>query len=100
MIARAVETLYQMEAIAEGGFDIYHAEDRKTAENLPRRGAIGAWLALRVCLAPSAKLREALLKTDGKRRAGRARDANAVATERAKKRTRAENGKAPRIRKS
>lgn len=95
-IGRAVETLYQMEVIAEGGFDIYHPDDRKTAENLPPRGALNAWLALRVCLAPSAKLREALLKTDGERRKGRARDAEALATERAKKQLRAEGKTKPK----
>jgi hypothetical protein len=45
---------------------------------------------LRVCLAPSAKLREALLVTDSKRRAGRARDEKALADARAKKKLRAE----------
>jgi len=91
-MARAVETLYQMEVIAEGGFDIYHPDDRRRAENLPARGALDVWLSLRVCLVPSAKLREALLESDTKRRAGRARDAKAVATERAKKKLRVEDG--------
>ncbi len=95
-IARAVETLYQMEVIAEGGFDIYHPDDRKRAENLPPRGALDVWLALRVCLAPSAKLREALLETDGKRRAGRTRDAKALATERAKKQLRTQGKPKPK----
>lgn len=97
-IARAVETLYQMEIIAEGGFDIYHPSDRKAAENLPPRGALDVWLALRVCLAPSAALREALLETDKKRRAGKTRDAKALASERAKKQLRAQretNSKSP-----
>lgn len=84
-INRAVETLYQMEVLDETGFDIYHRDDRKIAENLPARGALDAWLALRVCLAPAADVREALLETDGKRRAGKARDAKALSTERAKK---------------
>lgn len=99
-MARAVETLYQMEIIAEGGFDIYHPDDRKLAENLPLRGALDAWLTLRVCLAPSAKLREALIETDTKRRAGRERDAKTMSTERAKKRLRAQDGTKPRKRKS
>lgn len=87
---RAVETLYQMEVIAEGGFDIYHPDDQNKARNLPPRGALDVWLSLRVCLAPSAALREALLETDGKRRASQARDAKAIATERARKQLRAE----------
>jgi hypothetical protein len=95
-IARAVETLYQMEVIAEGGFDIYHPSDRKAAENLPPRGKLDAWLSLRVCLAPSAALREALRETDGKRRAGRARDAKALATERAKKQLRGQREAKPK----
>lgn len=92
-VKSAVETLYDMEVIAEGSFDIYHPDDRKMAENLPRRGALTEWLALRVCMAPSAKLREALLETDGKRRARRERDANAMATQRAKKKLRAPKNK-------
>lgn len=84
-VKKAVETLYDMEVIAEGGFDIYHPDDRKTAENLPRRGALTEWLSLRVCLAPSARLREALLETDARRRARGERDASAMATQRAKK---------------
>ncbi len=98
VMKRAVETLYQMEVVAEGGFDIYHPDDRKTAENLPPRGALDTWLALRVCLAPSAALREALLETDGKRRAGQARDAKALATERAKKQLRTKSKSKPKPR--
>lgn len=92
-IERAVETLYDNEVIAEGGFHIYHPEDRLSAQKLPRRGALNVWLGLRVCLAPSTKLREALLITDGKRRAGKERDAKALATERAKTKVRAERAK-------
>lgn len=90
-MARAVETLWDMEVIEGGGFYIYHPDDRERAENLPPRGALDVWLSLRVCLAPSAKLREALLETDAKRRVGRARDAQSLSTERAKKRLRAED---------
>lgn len=93
---RAVETLYQMGVIADGDFHIYHPSDRKTAENLPTRGALDVWLTLRVCLAPSAALREALLETDGKRRAGRARDAKALSTERAKKQLRGQREAKPK----
>lgn len=88
---RAVETLYQMEIITDSGFHIYHPDDREKAKNLPARGALDVWLTLRVCLGPSAALREALLKTDMKRRAGRERDAKALATERAKKQLRAQS---------
>ncbi len=84
-LEKAVETLYEMEVLEETGFAIYHSQDRETAENLPRKGRLDAWLALRVCLAPAADVREALLETDSKRRAGRARDAAALSKERAKK---------------
>ena len=92
---RAVETLYQMGVIADGDFHIYHPDDRQTAENLPARGALDVWLTLSVCLGPSAALREALLETDSKRRAGRARDAKALATEKAKKQLRAQRKAKP-----
>lgn len=91
---RAVESLWNMEVIDGSGFGIYHPDDRQTAKNLPQRGALDKWLTLRVCLAPSAKLREALLETDKKRRAGKARDKKAMATERAKKQLRAEQKRA------
>lgn len=97
-MTRAVETLYDMEVIAEGNFDIYHPDDREKAENLPTRGALDVWLSLRVCLAPSAALREALLETDNKRRAGRARDVKALATERARKQLRTTSKAKPKER--
>lgn len=90
VMEKAVETLYQMEVLEETGFAIYHPDDRKKAENLPRKGRLNAWLGLRVCLAPAADVREALLETDTKRRAGRARDAAALSSARAKKALKAE----------
>ncbi len=66
-IDEAINTLYDIEALADVSTAIYHPEDRQLAENLPLRGALQAFQALRVCLDPAADVADALAGPHQKR---------------------------------
>lgn len=66
-VETALETLYDIEAIAECGATIYHSDDRIASENLPRNGAMKVWLQLRVCIDPPADVTDALQEPNAKR---------------------------------
>ena len=89
-IEKAIQTLYDLEFLAEAGDAIYHPDDRRLITKLPRKGRLAAWLELRVCLLPAADIRDALKETSARRVATRERDAKALAEARAKQKLRAE----------
>lgn len=66
-VESALETLYDIEAIDECSATIYHADDRAILDNLPRKGAMKAWLQLRVCIDPPADVNDALRQPNAKR---------------------------------
>jgi len=72
-ISRALETLYDLSAIAECDTSIYHPEDLRLIEKLPARGTFSTFMALRVCIDPAADVREALEPSHIKRIARTAR---------------------------
>ena len=89
-IEKAINTLYDLEFLAETGTAIYHSDDRRLLDNLPRKGRLKAWLELRVCLLPAADIREALEDVSARRITRRERDAKALADAKARATVRAE----------
>jgi len=68
-IDSALETLYQIEAIADCTTAIYHPEDIRRRENLPLHKKFPIWLSLRVCIDPAADNADALVDTNVHRQA-------------------------------
>jgi hypothetical protein len=61
--------LYDCNALAECGREIYHPDDVGTFDNLPRYNKLKAFLALRVHLGPTAEVADELRKTRTQHRA-------------------------------
>jgi hypothetical protein len=90
-VEAALDTLFDIEAIAEFNATIYHPDDRRLLDNLPRKGAMKAWLQLRLCIDPPAEVSDALQEPNAKRIA-RAIEAKAAALEAKKPRSAPKKG--------
>lgn len=66
-VEQAMERLFEIGAIRDFGQSIYHPEDRAQFKNLPRKGMLAAWLALRVSIDPDDVTRQALAEANRKR---------------------------------
>ncbi len=66
-IERELEKLYQNEFVRECATAIYHPDDQILRANLPPKGKLRAWLALRTHIAPAADITDALTHTATRR---------------------------------
>jgi hypothetical protein len=69
-VTRALNKLYDLEVIRDcSTTELYHPDDLRLLDALPRKGFLSAFLQLRVCIDPAEDMAEALAESDAKRRA-------------------------------